>query len=75
MPFSHGKDGGVCVFPVLPQGRDLPLPPGFGIFRSTLGFRPAEVNRRAGQETRPYKVISVMRDMPATAAMKPRLSL
>ena len=30
---------------------------------------------RAGQETRPYKVISVMRDMPATAAMKPRLSL
>ena len=75
MPFSHGKDGGVCVFPVLPQGRDLPLPPGFGIFRSTLGFRPAEVNRRAGQETHPHKAISVMRDMATAAALKPRLSL
>ena len=30
MPFSHGKDGGGCVFPVLPQGRGLPLLPGFG---------------------------------------------
>ena len=30
---------------------------------------------RAGQETRPYGVISVMRDVMAAAALKPRLSL
>ena len=84
MPFSHGKDGGGCVFVCFlrrrmfshhPVGRGLPLTPGFGIFRSTLGFRPAEVNRRAGQETHPYKAISVMRDMATAAALKPRLSL
>ena len=72
--FLCASSGAEC-FPIIPKGRGLPLPPGFGIFRSTLGFRPAEVNRRAGQETHPYKAISVMRDMATAAALKPRLSL
>ena len=53
MPFSHGKDGGVCVFLSCRRGGTCPSRLVSGIFRSTLGFRPAEVNRRAGQETRP----------------------
>ena len=113
-----------------PQGRGAPLPPAFGIFRSTwgsalwggplrppvprcrifsghfvgeglappAGFRNCSIQRwvlrplrrragslrpmgvmvhrrRAGQETRPYKAISVLGDTMAAAAMKPRLSL
>ena len=84
MPFSHGKDGGGCVFVCFlrrrmfshhPVGEGLAPPAWFRNFRSTLGFRPAEVNRWAGQETHPYKAISVMRDMATAAALKPRLSL
>ena len=85
MPFSHGKDGGGCVFVCFlrrrmfshhPVGEGLAPPAGFWkAFILRGGFRPAEVNRRAGQETHPYKAISVMRDMATAAALKPRLSL
>ena len=98
MPFSHGKDGGVCVFVCFlrrrmfshhPVGEGLAPPAGFWNFsiqrwvlrplrRRAGSSRPTDVivrGKRAGQETRPYKAISVMRDMATAAALKPRLSL
>ena len=63
-------------FPTHPVGEGLAPPAGFWkAFILRGGFRPAEVNRRAGQETRPYKAISVMRDTATAVALKPRLSL
>ena len=73
--FSWKGWRGLC-FSCLAAGEGLAPPAWFRkAFILRGGFRPAEVNRRAGQETHPYKAISVMRDMATAAALKPRLSL
>ena len=75
-------------FPVHPVGEGLAPPAGFRNFSVNVGecpmgrragsSRPTGVmvrEGRAGQETRPYKAISVLGDMATAAAMKPHLSL
>ena len=75
--------------PVHPVWEGLAPPAGFrNLFGQHWRLRPAERRAglprptggmvrggRAGQETRPYGAISVLRDMATTAATKPRLSL
>ena len=59
-------------FPTHPVGEGLAPPAGFWkAFILRGGFRPAEVNRRAGQETRPYGVSGKSQQNETTGGASP----